>query len=505
MRRRFVLVILCFASIHATAVNPRAVAEKVRGGPFFSKTATAWCLTPMCDVMITNAHVVQAIHGRMTVKGVPVDVALPASGPGDEGARPLPGFVEDFNLNWVRDIALLRMKKPLSTKGMRGIKLFTGQLRHGESMTLIAYPSGQLLVTPAQFDRVGRDGILQFNVDAQIGPGASGGLVLNDHDQAVAILFAAAGIERKAFFAVPIWSIAQFVQRSDPALYASLFPVEPFQSAQQPIPVAISDTAGPSVAAVGGLTPAQILPATYLAANLSQPWPAQPPQSLQLQVRREEPPEIQSLRRSAHRLANEMKNFIALQTLTLPGGVIWQHQVRVVDGQQTFRSADGTELNNLPIPRAGAVPGAEWETLPEMVATNLKLPVQYVGERTIATLAVKVFEYNATAEDGVCRLRVGRGVFHKMWIGAAPCHGEVWTDRGYNIIRITQEMLVPRGSGAERFQTVVLYGWLRPTHDLTRLVPTSIHLTVKMARGDIYETEGRYSDYRMFHATAVIH
>jgi hypothetical protein len=223
----------------------------------------------------------------------------------------------------------------------------------------------------------------------------------------------------------------------------------------------------------------------------------------ELQVRPTEPSEVQELRKKAQSMVQQMSNFIALQTLTLGDNSVWQHELRVIDGQQIFTRSDGAELKELPIPRLGVVPGSEWRDLAQMVGTNLRLPLRYSGERMEDGRKVKVFSYRATKEDEVCGIRVKRP-FHRLWKDSAPCHGEVWTDRDLNILRITQETLLPHESSLGKATIVVLYGWLKYAGSSDLLVPTSIYLTAQTVKGRTIESSATFTAYRVFHAAAKV-
>ena len=210
------------------------------------------------------------------------------------------------------------------------------------------------------------------------------------------------------------------------------------------------------------------------------------------------------MRATAHRMVQQMADFIALQTVTFPGNAVWQHQVRVIDGQQLFVASDGTELKELPIPRAGMVPGSEWRDLPQMVGSDLRLPLRYIGEVPQGAAKVRVFEYSATAEDAVCGMRVKRGIFSRTWKGAVPCRGEVWTDHDFNILRITQDLAMPRQSGLTSSSISVLYGWAGFGSVQRRLVPVSMRLRAQDSKRTLIESSATFTNYRMFLAETTI-
>lgn len=521
MRNYVAIFVLFLSTLCLGEVRPESVIGKVHNPrtPFTSeRLGTAWCLTPKCELMITNYHVVQFIGQKLAINGERVAVSWSATGPDDQGARFVPSFTESYKYTLVRDLAILKMKEPMSRKGMHGVRLYSGQLQAGETVTVLSYPAGKLAVTSGNFDSIVEDGILKFNMAAPLAAGCSGGLILNDRDEAVGVLFALHP-SRTSVYAVPIWSLAQFVKKVQPDLYSSLFPVDPYRPditgrvltkalatnpEPNPAPIPTPNPTNSLVAAAkGGINPIAILPAALLRSAFTDT-PVRPQRSMELHVRDKETIEVQTLRRKAQMMVEQMANFVALQTLTLSDNAVWQHQVRVVDGQQTFTRADGTELKELPLPHLGIVPGSEWRDLPQMVGSNLRLPLRYLGERTENRQTVKVFEYTATQEDRVCWIRVKRGWLMRVWKGAVPCRGEVWTDSDFNILRITQEMTLPRESTLERTKIIVLYGWLRHESLTERLVPVAIQLRAEGAHGWALESSATFSAYRVFHASAMV-
>ena len=203
-------------------------------------------------------------------------------------------------------------------------------------------------------------------------------------------------------------------------------------------------------------------------------------------------------------MVQQMSNFMAIQTLFLPDGVVWQHQVRVIDGAQVFVRPDGTRGASLPMPRQGNAPGSDWRDLPGMLATDLLLPIHYVGQRNESGQSIRVFTYAATAEDELCGMRIKTSIFRPTWKGTMPCHGEVWTDPDYNILRIALYRTPPRTTRLTDFISVVLYGWVRHDHVTARLVPVTMWLMALNADGTSIESTAKFSDYREFAATTKI-
>lgn len=190
------------------------------------RLGTAWCLDAQCSLVVTNYHVARFVGDKAVVKGERAIKEWMATGPDDADARPMQLFGETYRLNVVRDLAILQLKKPLLHKGMHGVPFFSGELKAGESVTILGYPNGMLSRTTGRFRAVIDEGTLEFDLDTPLAPGCSGALILNDHNEAVGVLFALAS-SRHTALAVPVWSLAEFIKQVNPKLYADLFPVAP--------------------------------------------------------------------------------------------------------------------------------------------------------------------------------------------------------------------------------------------------------------------------------------
>lgn len=509
-----------FASLSFAEVRPEQVVGKVHNAKLpigVERVGSAWCLTDECDYMITNYHVVRLVGSSPRVNREKVRQWWIATGPDDEGARDVPSFTEIYKFNMVRDIAILKMAKTMSATGMRAVRLFTGEVPQVERVTIVSYPGGKLRVTTGYFDAVMADGLMKFQLDADLVAGASGGLVMNSNDEAIGLL---CGVEKshRAAYAVPVWSIAEFLKNVQPQLYAKLIGSEPHRPKLGPITVthklpetlALLDYDPEPIAPAGSqmmgtvkayLHPSAILSSNFLAAHAGGEH-FQPLTNGNLQVRAEETTEVVTLRKRAAEMVHEMSNFTAVQTLTLPDNSVWQHEVKVIDGHQVFVTNSGKQLDQLPIPQRGVVPGDEWKGLADMVGTNLRLPLRYVGDRYEDGTVMKVFEYRAAKEDAVCGMRIKKSFFKPTWKGSAPCHGDVWTDADLNILRITQEIDLPREAGMQSCTVVVLYGWLRHESFRDRLVPASMYLRAQEFNGHTIESTAQFSAYQVFHASA---
>ncbi len=478
------------------------------------KSGTGWCLNPQCDLVVTNYHVVRLVGPDMQINGVRVSESHPATGDTDEGARWIRLKVGlRLKYNPVRDIAILRMHRALAQKGMHGIDIHSGQLQPGQEVTLYAYPGGKDLAgAPGKFVREMPDGMLLFGMQAAdaarlLQGGSSGGLIVDRQQRAVGLLW---GIASHRAFAVPMWSVADFVKKVEPELYATLFPGGLYRpdSTKSTDVEANSELAGQDIEnTAGGITPEAALPQSYLRYGFGETLPPlKVRSSLSLVTRSEEPVEVQNLRSQAQAMLEHMKNFIALQTLHLSGGrraEVWQHEVRVVYGQQTFRKfPDGKEeFSELPYPKPGVIPGGEWADLLRIVGTDLKLTIEHATDLVVEGKRLKVFRYQALAETGACslRARASYGLWHKDWESTVACRGEAWTDEHNDILRITQDLEIPSGKTfIRRFQIAVMYGWLEQPGLRRELLPVDIFVQGKVANGQTYSCSGQFTNYRVF-------
>ncbi len=518
MFKRLAASLIILSGVSICGVDPSSFAAKVHSPTLRSgveRIGTAWCLDKECSLMITNYHVAKFLGKDLVVNGETVESVSLATGPDDDGASEVGSFTaEVFKYATVRDLAILRMRSPMASKGMHGVNIFVGQLQKGEPVSIVSYPNGKLTVTSGRFDFADAVGVLQFQLSSPLAPGSSGGLILNDQGEAVGIVTSInTNNSKPVVFAVPIWSLAEFVNKSQPKAYATLFaaPIwRPDSSGQlaseTPLHQDVSDRALPAgetndftIPEPNGLNPLPVLPSQYLTlATFSVP--PQTARMTELREREEEKPETQALRQKAQALIGGMTNLIAVQTVTQANRSVQQHVVRVIDGQQVFVLPDGRQVNSMPDPKgAFVVPGSEWRDLPQTVGTNYRLPLRYLEERSEGGHRIKIFYFEATLEDKICGLRVKN--FWKTWTGAAPCHGEVWTDADLNILRISEQMDLPPKSGLQSCTITILYGWLRHGGLTDRLVPASMRMATTKANTIAAESSTIFSEYHQFHAT----
>jgi hypothetical protein len=242
--RLLVVPVLFLASCVAQIAEPQRIVGKIHGfhlAPWEVRTesGTGWCLDQRCTTLVTAYHVAKPIGSHISFNGVKIRQAHFATGPNDEGARVLPSRLSSaltLTFAWVRDLSLLRLETP--SPQMHGIPLFPGQLQPDEQANIYGYPGGHFASVPAKFVREVEKGILEFDLRRLDGvtvlEGLSGGLVVNRLGEAVGLLFALAQDGQHAY-AVPMWSLADFVKNARPDLYPELFPREIYRPAATPM------------------------------------------------------------------------------------------------------------------------------------------------------------------------------------------------------------------------------------------------------------------------------
>jgi hypothetical protein len=96
-----------------------------------------------------------------------------------------------------------------------------------------------------------------------------------------------------------------------------------------------------------------------------------------------------------------------------------------------------------------------------MVGTELRLKIHEAADVLINERRMKILQYWAGPEDGVCRRKsnfdFGFLVVNK--IVTVACYGEVWTDENTNILRTSEHYELP--GKCKDYQAVVTYGWLQ--------------------------------------------
>ena len=402
-----------------------------------------------------------------------------------------------------RDVAVIKIERVAQGALALGN---SDQLQVGQRVVAIGSPMGfQNSLSDGLVSGM-REGFIQTTVP--ISPGSSGGLIVDRKThKAVGVL---RGVERNSDLAaaIPVWSLADFFKKVQPEIYSEIFPSKIYR------PNAELDVTERDVElSVEGISPESILADSYQQHALTNPILPLPRNSSDtLQRRQRESPDIQQLRRKAQSLVDDMKNFIAVQTLSYGGGTnpitSSRHEVRVMNGHQVFRELpDGKlELSRLPYQKSNPVlvMGAEWSTLPNMVGNNLKLQIHQVMDASVDGRKVKVFRYRGEIEDHACEFRSTTDFifFQRDWVGAVACSGEVWTDENMNILRINNNSeLPPSRTKWRNLHAVVTYGWLKKPKEEAKLIPVNISIQAEFDNR-VYWCKGRFTNYQMFSVEA---
>jgi hypothetical protein len=467
----------------APRIEPAQLVSKVEGRQSLHKAiGTGWCLNRECDWVITNFHILKVMGGHASVNGVAVTQIALATSDHDKGAQPVATVFGTLQFTPVRDIALVKVREPLSRAGMHAVPFYTGNLRRGQAVTVVGYPGGKLAAISGKFVEECDEGELRFDLSQEVAPGISGGLVLDAQGRAIGLVYGMSPDSGKTIFAVPVWSVAEFLRVVSPVVYASVF----------------GDADGTSDTGIAMLAPGR-------GEQISNPALSEPRSNEPTNTRvapGEETPIVKALRNSAQEASGQMDNFVARQTLHFSTGDAWQHELQLVNGAQQFRSlGNGKDIRDLPITRRGPVPGAEWSDLVTTIGFDDSVGVRFARDMTVEGKTVKVFQYEVSGGDEICQLRVSRPM-RRQWKGSPPsCGGVIWTDENFRILRITKEMsLFPQeAGGVATFRIVVLYGaWGE------RLVPVEMHLQSTLRNGTIQESVAKFDDYREFQASSRI-
>jgi hypothetical protein len=455
---------------------------KLLGLAVEGKFGTGFCLDPGCRFIGTNYHVAMVARPRK-IKGIKVIQRYLATGPDDEGATVNDGIsVGPMKYTLSRDLGIFELRHSLPHH--HGVAFSLGDLQIGQKIDIYAYPKESfnpfrsLLQFHGRFKGETTTGLLAFDyslsADKAIRPGASGGIVVDSKTQQIVGILNSIAMNGEAIaLAVPVQSLADFLFRVQPFLAQSIFP------------------------STKGISP--------VSADLYPKFVLPPPVDT-LQHRPEEPPEVKALRRKAQFLADSIRNFIAVQTFAWGSGnrepdAMAAYEVRVLDGYQRFREyPDGKkESQDVPLPPLNTAmsTGGEWAELPQMVGTEPRFKIQQAPDAVVNQRRIKVFQYRADAEDGVCWFRsIFDFVFFKINKDASlACYGEVWTDEETNILRISEHF--EHLGWWKNYQAVVTYGWLQRSGDTPRLIPVTISAQAERGK-KVYWCRGQFVNYQVF-------
>jgi hypothetical protein len=484
---RVLLVLVLTAACSAQAFVPERVVFPITHfgpdsrhlAPFSIKLGTGFCLDPECRFVGTNYHVAKEMGTYILIRGVPSIHRYLDSSPDEAGAERIriPGFPVPGSMKYTlaHDLAIYEMRRPL--KGFQGASFDTDDLEEGEEADIYGYPLGWnpkrgLVRWRVTFLGKNPQGLLAYRCkDGRARPGASGGIVVNGNGKIVGI-FNAIGEDDHVALAVPTGQLADFVGRAQPYLQAILFPKEVFVSPVAP-----------------DLYPPYDLPAgdAHHQANSAAEF---------------------RLRLAARRLADSMTNFIATQTFA------WgrdnrepetadAYETLVLDGNQRWHRPSGKKFyDEIPFPPVAAFvnPGAEWSQLPQMVGTDYGVALRQAPDAVASGRTIHVFQYAARADDKVCSFRylrlldsIGLGFFRhpdKFY----DCHGEVWTDASWVILRISLTMDLTGPS--YRYRALMTYGWVEKD-GAQHLVPVTLVAQAE-DRKSTHWCRGLFTDYGMF-------
>jgi len=449
---------------------------------------TGFCLDTACRFIVTNYHVAMATRADK-IKREKIIQRYLATGPHDEGATA--NFLPNVGVlpyAKKRDLAIFELRRSL--RHHHGLTLSLDELQVGQEVDIYGYPKGtinpirKLARFPATFKAPTTSGLLAF--DYQLSPdkpmrvrGASGGIVVDRRTEKIIGILSETN--ETTAVAVSVQTLADFVRKVQPFLAERIFPTTKEVSPVSP-----------------DLYP-KLAPPDHYPKFL-------PRLADGLQHRPDEPYDVSVLRKKAQLLADSMRNLIAVQSFAWGSGdkepdAEAEYEVRVIDGVQRFREfPDGQkELQDVPFPPLNnvVVPGGEWSELPGMVGTELRLKIHQAADVVVKGRRMKVFQYRADPEDGVCRFK---SIFDYLFfalneIVTVACYGEVWTDEDINILRMSEHYELP-GKWKD-YQGVVTYGWLQRKDETPRLIPLTISTQAEHNK-KIYWCHGQFIDYQIF-------
>jgi hypothetical protein len=443
---------------------------------FSLKFGTGFCLDPDCRFVGTNYHVAKLMGKYVRIKGVFSAHLYLDSSPDDAEAQPVNLAEGAISLKFTpaHDLAIYEMRHPL--KHFHGIGFDADDLEKSLEADIYAYPLNWnpkrgLVRWRGKFVGKTPQGLLAFSYDeGRVRGGASGGIVVDRKTKKIIGVLNSIGEGKdRIALAVPVKELLDFVKRAQPYLQAALFPKTVFVS-----PV---------------------------AADLYRPYSW--PRVEGLSRRPVEPPEVLELRRTAQQVADSMRNFAATETFAWgrdnrAAEAADAYETLIVEGEQSWRRPGGRKFYaHVPFPPSlsmSVVPGSDWSYLPQMVGTDLNLKIHQAPDGVVGGRTVRVFQYAATAEDGVCGFRhvTLLGLFEWARQKWYDCHGEVWMDESGTILRISEAY-----DPGPWYRAVMSYGWLEKDG---RQYSVPVTLTTEVESGKTYWCRGLFMDYEMFSA-----
>jgi hypothetical protein len=432
---------------------------KPRGPVLEEEFGTGFCIDPDCQFIGTNYHVAVVLpHPR--IRGARIVRRYLATGPKDESAtlNYLASRHHPLSYNASRDLAVFELDKPL--RQHHGLRFNTNDLTTGQTVEIYAYPKGMidpfrsLQAFHATFKGVTTTGLLAFdyipNGGRHIREGASGGIVVDrNSEQIVGILSGIDAGGSPIALAVPVESLANFLNKELPFLAGLLFPIPAIAHADQSD---LNPKYDPPEAAVG------------------------------LQSRSVEPSAITELREKAQALSEGMRDFIAVQTFIWGKGnhrpeAAQAYEVQVRDGTQKFREyPDGKKwFSKNPWPKADIAaisPGDVWSGLPLFIGTHVGVKIHEANGTEFEGRRVRVFQYVGSDEDNPCVVgEVFDFPFPFEIHHTYTAYGEVWTDESLSILRMS---LHCEKHLRHKWESVMTFGWFTRPETEPRLVPVAV-------------------------------
>ena len=282
---------------------------------------TGFCLDARCRFIVTNYHVAVATRVHK-IKGEKIVQRYLATGPDDKGATANAQGDDVLPYSVKRDLAIYELRRSLPHH--HGLTFSLDDLEVGQEVDIYGYPRGsigplrKLTRFPATFKAPTTSGLLAFDYQSPgVHEGASGGIVVDRKTKKI-VGIVARGSETLAL-AVPVQTLADFVAKVQPFLAQTIFPasmgVSPVSADLYPL-----------------FAPAPDFHSKFVPSHAGV-----------LQHRLVEPSEITLLREKAQRLADNMRDFIAVQSFAWGSGdedpkAEAEYEIRVVGGDQQYRS-----------------------------------------------------------------------------------------------------------------------------------------------------------------------
>ena len=446
------------------------------------KFGSGFCLDPECRFIVTNYHVVRAMGKRFSIQHEPVVERWLASGPNEEGASR-----EGYDP--LHDLAVAELRGSLNRRGFHGLHYNTEDAQDlvvGQEVGIYAFPLGlnpkrKLQHFRGEYIGVDRNGLLAFSYEPNpqhLRGGASGGLVVDGNGRVMAVLADVVVNRKNVVLGVPVEVLSGFVRKIQPYLAARLFPETAFIPPVEP--------------------------------DIYPQWVPRRPPDGHLGRRSVEPLDVQLLRLKAQSVVDGMHAVMCVESFEWGSGsgandpqAIGYYQVRTFDGYQHFRRyPDGKkERGQVPWPPLNCViePGDAWSSIPKLVAKEHDLRIRRDPDIVWKGRTLRVFQYHGAKEDKVCtlddELDLGFMVHHHL--EAYDCSGEVWTDQGENIMRVSENYYVADSRANVRF--IVTFGWTDIEGERL-LVPITISMETKSG-SHITWCRGQFTDYRQFRST----